>query len=144
MSNGSSLKREQSSLCLVFSTTPTTGRTENPVSFNNGQRRPSWFDLHSLPPNRLEWDHQGITVSIARIESIIRAELMHGVDPRRILLVGFSQGAVLALLVALNSLLELGGIASLSGWLPQPAHQASTPSVCLTFGATDWGQSSKL
>ncbi|KAI0028274.1 Phospholipase/carboxylesterase/thioesterase [Vararia minispora EC-137] len=100
---------------------------ENPVSLNCGQRRSRWFDLHTLPPSRLEWDHQGVTASAARIEAIIRGEMMRGIDPRHILLVGFSQGAVLALLVALSSLLELGGVASLSGWIPQSAHQASAP-----------------
>jgi predicted esterase len=41
-----------------------------------------------------------------------------GIDSRKIVLVGFSQGAALSLMVGLTTLHELGGVASLSGWIP--------------------------
>jgi lysophospholipase II len=41
-----------------------------------------------------------------------------GIDSRNIVLVGFSQGAALSLMVGLTTLHELGGIVSLSGWIP--------------------------
>ena len=44
---------------------------------------------------------------------------MHaGIDSRNIVLIGFSQGAALSLMVGLTTLHELGGVVSLSGWIP--------------------------
>jgi len=94
-----------------------------PVSLNHGCLRPSWFDMRALPPSHLDWDHVGTAASINWIESIVQAEMLAGADPRRIILVGFSQGAALSLVVALSSLVDFGGIACLSGWLPHGARQ---------------------
>jgi lysophospholipase-2 len=55
------------------------------------------------------------------IESLILAQIHRGIDARRILLVGFSQGAALSLMVAISTLHDLGGVASLSGWIPPRA-----------------------
>ncbi|TFY82354.1 hypothetical protein EWM64_g1655 [Hericium alpestre] len=89
-----------------------------PVSYNQGQLRASWFDIGNLPPGYLEWDEAGISQAIGSIEGIIQAEVHRGVDSRKIVLMGFSQGAALSLMVGLTSLHELGGVASLSGWIP--------------------------
>ncbi|KAH7929376.1 phospholipase carboxylesterase [Leucogyrophana mollusca] len=90
----------------------------HPVSLNQGERRPSWFDIGHLPPHADEYDEIGIAESVGVIESLILGQVHAGIDPRRIVLVGFSQGAALALIVALTTLHELGGVASLSGWIP--------------------------
>ncbi|KAH9982130.1 phospholipase carboxylesterase [Lactifluus volemus] len=89
-----------------------------PVTYCAGQSRPSWFDIQSLPPGYDEWDGAGVASSVAAMEELIQAEVHHGADPRRIILMGFSQGAALSLLVALTTLHELGGVISLSGWIP--------------------------
>lgn len=44
--------------------------------------------------------------------------MQRGIHPRKIFLVGFSQGAALSLMVGLTTLHDLGGIGSLSGWIP--------------------------
>ncbi|KAI0271654.1 phospholipase carboxylesterase, partial [Gloeopeniophorella convolvens] len=90
-----------------------------PVSLNAGQYRPSWFDMATLPPGHAEWDEHGVAASVAAVEAAVLAEVHRGVDARRIVLMGFSQGAALGLLVALTTLHELGGVVSLSGWIPQ-------------------------
>ncbi|KAH9005889.1 Phospholipase/carboxylesterase [Lactarius hatsudake] len=89
-----------------------------PVGYYAGQHRPSWFDIQILPPGHDEWDEAGIVSSVAYVEALIQAEIHRGADPRRIILMGFSQGAALSLLVALKTTHELGGVISLSGWIP--------------------------
>lgn len=85
---------------------------------NNGAIRTGWFNLRELPPCRNDFDENGIVASMSTIESIIQAKIHQGADSRNIVLMGFSQGASLALMVALTTLHDLGGVASLSGWIP--------------------------
>ncbi|KAJ7693548.1 Phospholipase/carboxylesterase [Mycena rosella] len=92
-----------------------------PVTYSRGMHRPSWFDVAALPPGDAEYDEPAITESIAAIENLILSQIHRGVDSRRIILVGFSQGAALSLMVALSTLHDLGGVASLSGWIPPRA-----------------------
>jgi predicted esterase len=96
-----------------------------PVSLNAGQHRPSWFDIRSFPPARNEWDEAAIASSVSNVEAWIQAEVHRGIDPRRIVLMGFSQGAALSLLVALTTLHELGGVISLAGWIPHSGREVS-------------------
>ena len=65
--------------------------------------------VHKPPPN---------TTSIKAIEQLILSEVHIGIDPERILLAGFSQGAALCLMTALTTLHDIGGVVSLSGWIP--------------------------
>ncbi|GAA6043931.1 hypothetical protein JCM8097_000906 [Rhodosporidiobolus ruineniae] len=67
-------------------------------------------------PPALE-DAQGMLASAGEIRSLIEAEVKNGVDPKRIVLGGFSQGAVLSLLTGLTHPEALGGICALSGFL---------------------------
>ncbi|TFK40881.1 phospholipase carboxylesterase [Crucibulum laeve] len=89
-----------------------------PITIDQGQSLPSWFDIRHLPPFDDEYDDAAITESISMIEELVLAQVHNGIDSRRIFLVGFSQGAALSLMVALTSLHELGGVVSLSGWIP--------------------------
>ncbi|KAI0666246.1 Phospholipase/carboxylesterase [Trametes maxima] len=95
---------------------------ENPVTYNQGQRRPSWFDIVSLPPCNC-FDEAGIAVSVATIENLVISEVRGGMESTRIVLVGFSQGGALCLMTALTTLHELGGVAGLSSWIPQQSRQ---------------------
>ncbi|ESK86238.1 lysophospholipase i [Moniliophthora roreri MCA 2997] len=104
-----------------------------PVSLNQGTLRPSWFDITNLPPQKDEWDETTIAESIARIENIVLREVHSGVESSRIVLVGFSQGAALSLMTALSTLHELGGVVSLSGWIP---HAARSSGMLIHVGDT--------
>ncbi|KAF8665154.1 hypothetical protein AX16_000619 [Volvariella volvacea WC 439] len=97
---------------------------KRPVSMNQGQLRPCWFDLGCLPPDLREYDEATITTSIALVESIILTQVHAGIDSRRIVLWGFSQGAATSIMASLTTLYELGGVVSMSGWIPPRAHQA--------------------
>ena len=85
---------------------------------NQGMLRPSWFDISQLPPHPAENDEHRIASSVSVIEDLILSQIHSGIDPKRIFLMGFSQGAALSLMVGLTTLNELGGVISLSGWLP--------------------------
>ncbi|KAA1468398.1 alpha/beta-hydrolase [Dentipellis sp. KUC8613] len=108
-----------------------------PVTYSHGQLRPSWFNIATLPPGYAEWDEVAVSLSVNLVESIIQSEIHGGVDSRKIVLVGFSQGAALSLMVALTSLHELGGVASLSGWIPHNSREHiihSEPSLPVFWG----------
>jgi predicted esterase len=64
--------------------------------------------------------------SVSHVEGWIQAEVHRGADPRRIILMGFSQGAALGLLVALTTLHDLGGVVSLAGWIPHKGREVSS------------------
>ena len=94
-----------------------------PVTYSQGRVRPSWFDIAHLPPCN-HYDEVGVSASVAYLENLILSEVREGGVPEsRIILVGFSQGASLSLMTALTTLHELGGVASLSGWIPQQCRQ---------------------
>ena len=63
-------------------------------------------------------------------------------DPKQIILGGFSQGAAIALYAGLTYGKELGGVVALSGYLPLsnefPAAIKSKPRVLMCHGTSDW------
>ena len=96
------------------------------MSLNAGQQCSSWFDIQSFPPDCNEWDEAAIASSVSHVEGWIQAEVHRGADPRRIILMGFSQGAALGLLVALTTLHDLGGVVNLAGWIPHNGREVSS------------------
>lgn len=84
---------------------------------NDGQLRPAWFDVFHLPPCR-SCGALGISTSVASVEQLIHREMQSVDRPSKVILAGFSQGAALSMVLALTSLHDLGGVASLSGWIP--------------------------
>ncbi|RDB28982.1 Acyl-protein thioesterase 1 [Hypsizygus marmoreus] len=98
--------------------------SKRPVSMNQGLRRPSWFDIARLPPSPNEFDEYAISESIGLIEDLI-----------------LSQGAALSMMVALTSLHDLGGVVSLSGWIPPRArhmiHATPTFPILWCHGIAD-------
>lgn len=89
-----------------------------PVTLNGGMRMRAWYDIKSLDRKGLQ-DEQGIRESAARIESLIAGEQAAGIEAKRIVLAGFSQGGAIALQTALRCKLRLGGLMALSTYLPQ-------------------------
>lgn len=111
----------------------TTRRKSQPVTWNDGQPRHSWFDIENLPPTVCEFDEPGISESTEIIENIILSKVHGGSDTTKIVLAGFSQGAAQAMMVALTTLHDLGGVASLSGWIPRRMRNVSRycPHFCV-------------
>ena len=56
--------------------------------------------------------------SKALIENLIETELAVGLEPNRIILGGFSQGAAMTLLTGLSLEKNIAGLVCLSGWVP--------------------------
>ncbi|KAL0950678.1 hypothetical protein HGRIS_007461 [Hohenbuehelia grisea] len=100
------------------------------LTLSPGHRRPSWFDLSRLPPPPDDFDEQAMSESSSCIENIILGQVHAGIDSRRIVLIGFSQGAALSLVVALTTLYELAGAVIMSGWLP---HRSREVRIALSF-----------
>lgn len=74
-----------------------------------------WFDIESLDPHVLE---QGVRRAAQPLDRFIDAELQRcGLSERRLALVGFSQGTMMALHVGLRRAQPIGGILGFSGAL---------------------------
>ena len=88
-----------------------------PVSINNGYVMPAWYDIFSLDENRDLSDEQLIE-SAVKVQDLIDREIERGIDSRRIIIAGFSQGGAVAYHAALSYPESLGGAVSLSSWFP--------------------------
>ena len=89
------------------------------VTINNGMVMPAWYDILEMSFER-KVDLKGIETSSTLINRIINQEIAQGIAPQNILLVGFSQGGVIALHAGLTFPQKLGGIIALSTYLPEP------------------------
>lgn len=88
-----------------------------PVTINAGYSMRAWYDIRELSPAGRD-DEAGLAATRARIERYIERERAGGIAARRIVLAGFSQGGAVALHVGLRYASKLGGLMSLSGYLP--------------------------
>ena len=90
-----------------------------PVTINNGMRMRAWYDIAELGGRHQ--DETGIRASQALVEALIGRERARGVEARRIVVAGFSQGGAIALQTGLRHAERLAGIMALSTWLPLAA-----------------------
>lgn len=88
-----------------------------PVTINNNLPMRAWYDIIGFNLNDRE-DKDGILASARGIEEVIKTQLNQGFKPEQIFLAGFSQGAAMALFTGLTCKVNIGGIISLSGYLP--------------------------
>ncbi len=88
-----------------------------PVTVNGGMPMRAWYDIRS-PQIQQDEDRDGIHASQAMLEALIRREVERGIDTRRLVLAGFSQGGAIALHTGLRHNEPLGGILALSTYLP--------------------------
>ena len=91
-----------------------------PVTLNNGMRMRAWYDLKTLTAEG-RVDEAGIRESAARLGEYVAAERAAGIDSKRIVVAGFSQGGAVALHAGLRHAEPLGGILALSSYLPLAA-----------------------
>lgn len=88
-----------------------------PVTLNGGMAMRAWFDIFALSLNAKD-DEAGIRESQALITGLIEEQVQQGILPAHIFLVGFSQGAAMALHTGLRYPTPLAGIIALSAYLP--------------------------
>lgn len=86
-----------------------------PVSINNGQVMPAWYDIKQMDIDR-HVDEAQLRQSAARVQQLIEREIERGVDSERIIIAGFSQGGAVAYEAALNFPQKLAGIMALSSY----------------------------
>ncbi len=95
-----------------------------------------WFPISRLDPHEMR---EGVSAAAARITEFLDAELtgLH-LPPERLALAGFSQGALLALLLVLRRSVPPAAIIGFSGMLatPPPDRNAAPP-ILLTHGDAD-------
>ena len=84
-----------------------------PVTVNNGYVMPAWFDILEMDIDR-KVDTAQLLLSAAAINRLLGRELERGIDSRRIILVGFSQGGAVAYQVSLSHPQPLGGLIAMS------------------------------
>lgn len=90
-----------------------------PVTLNGGMVMPAWYDIRSLDRNG-GLDESGIQESVRATRDLIAREIERGVDSRRILLAGFSQGGAIAYHTALMHEQPLAGLMALSSYFATP------------------------
>ena len=90
------------------------------VTLNMGMRMRAWYDIKTLTAEGRA-DETGLRESIARLDALIAAERALGIESRRIVIAGFSQGGAVALHGALRYPEALGGVLALSCYLPLQA-----------------------
>ncbi|MEX6501308.1 alpha/beta hydrolase [Pseudomonas zhanjiangensis] len=89
-----------------------------PVTINGGWAMPSWYDILAMSPARAI-NHEQLEASAQQVIALIEAQRDSGVDPRRIVLAGFSQGGAVVLHTAfLRWPGPLGGVLALSTYAP--------------------------
>lgn len=87
-----------------------------PVTINMGMPMRAWYDILQLGGG--QEDDAGLRASQALVEGLIEREKSRGVQARRIVLAGFSQGGAIALQTGLRYPERLAGVLALSTYLP--------------------------
>ena len=86
-----------------------------PVSINNGYVMPAWYDIKQMDIDR-HVDEEQLRQSANWVHQLIDREVERGVDSRRIIIAGFSQGGAVSYEAALTYPRALAGIMALSSY----------------------------
>ena len=107
-----------------------------PITKNGGERMTAWFDVAKpwpFTPSSTD-DAAGIAWSVKQIHAAIDKLTAEGVPAERIVLAGFSQGAVMAAAATAAYGSALGGAVCLSGWIPaKDAFQVNPANLATPF-----------
>jgi phospholipase/carboxylesterase len=95
-----------------------------PVTLNGGYVMRAWYDI-AIDNRGFHQDEAHIRESEQSLRRLIEQECDRGIDSRRIVLAGFSQGAAMALHTGLRYSTPLAGIMALSMPIPLPDRIAS-------------------
>jgi phospholipase/carboxylesterase len=89
------------------------------VPFGGGQSGHGWFPLRGLTLQQADVEafHRGAEALRRFVDMAIER---YPIDPQRIVVVGFSQGGMMAYDLALRQPARFAGVAALSSWFPPP------------------------
>ena len=95
-----------------------------------------WFPIERRDPHEMK---NGVALAAPRIEEFLDAELARlGLSPERLVLAGFSQGAMLSLHLGLRRAVPPAAVIGFSGLLTSPPPDGKPrPPVLLTHGDAD-------
>src|SRR5699024_715430 len=91
---------------------------EQAVTANNGFVMPSWYDILAMGSNSRSIDSDQLEESVANIHFLIDKEIQRGIPAHNIFFAGFSQGGAVAYHAALSYAEQLGGLLTMSTYLP--------------------------
>ncbi len=83
------------------------------VTVNGGMVMPAWYDILAMDLGR-RVDEVQLKHSAERIQALIQEQIDQGIDSRRIIVAGFSQGGAVAYQAALSFPQPLGGLLAMS------------------------------
>jgi phospholipase/carboxylesterase len=111
-----------------------------PVTINNNIPMRAWYNIIGLKLTDRE-DKHGILDAEKIINEVVATQVKEGFTSQQIFLAGFSQGGAMALFTGLRSAQKLGGIISLSSYLPlisecENTKHTSTP-IFMAMGEQD-------
>jgi phospholipase/carboxylesterase len=86
-----------------------------PVTVNGGFVMPAWYDIYEMEIDS-KVDTEGIMASAASINSFVTNEISRGIESRRVVVAGFSQGGAVAYQVALSRPEPLAGLLAMSSY----------------------------
>jgi phospholipase/carboxylesterase len=88
-----------------------------PVTINQGYVMPAWYDIVEMDVQR-RVDETQLRASAAAVHAFVAQQVADGIDSRRIVLAGFSQGGAVILEAGLSCPQPLAGLLSLSSYFP--------------------------
>jgi phospholipase/carboxylesterase len=87
-----------------------------PVTVNGGFVMPAWYDILEMDIDR-KVDIGGLMESAGMIRLFLERELERGIDSKKIVIAGFSQGGAVAYQLALSYEHQLAGLLAMSTYL---------------------------
>ncbi|MFT5464033.1 MAG: phospholipase/carboxylesterase [Planctomycetota bacterium] len=87
-----------------------------PVTVNGGAVMPAWYDILGLELQR-RVDEDGVRLSAERVSALLVRERTRGIESKRTILAGFSQGGAIALHLGLRHPERLAGVMALSAYI---------------------------
>ena len=102
------------------------------VTINNGYVMPAWYDIRGA-----DFARERAAAGLEESRAIMDALIDRGRETGTVVLIGFSQGAVLALHTALKRPGDVLAVAALSGYLPPDDYAAQRLRVFQSHGIYD-------
>ena len=91
-----------------------------PVTINGGMKMRAWYDITTLEESPHRETLEDIIEAEEQIKKLIENEIKKGIPSQHIVVMGFSQGAAMALHVGHRSEHKLLGVVVMSGYLLKP------------------------